>query len=132
MNSTRDTVARTLWGEARGEGVAGMVAVACVILNRAKRPRWWGSNVEQVCRKPYQFSCWLEDDPNRAKLLAVTEADPAFRQALLIADEVVSGRLKDVTNGADHYHTRGVAPVWSKGKTPCAEIGVHRFFRLEA
>ena len=31
-----DTLARTLWGEARGEGHYGMEAVASVILNRVK------------------------------------------------------------------------------------------------
>ena len=30
----RDVLARTLWGEARGEGLAGMVAVAWTIRNR--------------------------------------------------------------------------------------------------
>ena len=37
--NTNDVLARTLWAEARGEGQAGMEAVACVILNRAAHPR---------------------------------------------------------------------------------------------
>ncbi|WP_431854360.1 cell wall hydrolase [Azospirillum sp.] len=127
----REVVARTLWGEARGEGIAGMVAVASVIQNRARNPRWWGNSAAGVCLKPAQFSCWLESDPNRAKLLAVTDADRSFRLALEITDDLHAGRLHDVTTGADHYHTRGVAPAWSKGKVACAEVGVHRFFRLE-
>ncbi|MCG5240467.1 cell wall hydrolase [Azospirillum doebereinerae] len=127
----REVVARTLWGEARGEGRTGMTAVACVIQNRARNPRWWGTSPATVCLKPWQFSCWLADDPNRPKLLAVTERDAAYRVALEIADTLLSGRLADVTAGADHYHTRNVTPAWSAGKTPVAVIGVHRFFRLE-
>ena len=45
-----DTLARTLWGEARGEGRAGMQAVANVIRNRAARPGWWGRSVVQPKR----------------------------------------------------------------------------------
>lgn len=129
--SAREIVARTLWGEARGEGIAGMAAVAAVIANRVRFPRWWGKDAKQVCLKPWQFSCWLESDPNRVKLLAVTQADRAFALALEIADEALAGRLRDVTSGADHYHTAGVAPAWSAGKSPVAVIGCHRFFRLE-
>ena len=35
----RDILGRTLWGEARGEGFAGQVAVACVIRNRVNEAR---------------------------------------------------------------------------------------------
>ncbi|BAI73172.1 cell wall hydrolyses [Azospirillum sp. B510] len=129
--SAREVVARTLWGEARGEGIAGMAAVAGVIANRVRNPRWWGKTAPAVCLKPYQFSCWLEQDPNRDKLLAITDSDRTFRAALDIADEMLAGRLRDVTANADHYHTVGVSPTWSVGKTPVAEIGDHRFFRLE-
>lgn len=129
--TAREVVARTLWGEARGEGRNGMAAVACVIQNRARNPRWWGTSPTAVCLKPYQFSCWLADDPNRAKLLAVTDRDSSYRAALEIADTLLSGQLVDVTNGADHYHTTGVTPAWSAGKKPVAVIGNHRFFRLE-
>ena len=41
----RDILARTLWGEARGEGLAGQIAVACTIRNRVEDGRaksWWG------------------------------------------------------------------------------------------
>ncbi|WP_298374408.1 cell wall hydrolase [Azospirillum sp.] len=127
----REIIARTLWGEARGEGIAGMAAVAGVIANRVRSPRWWGKTVSTVCLKPYQFSCWLKGDPNRDKLLTVTEADRSYWLALEIADELEDGRLRDVTAGADHYHSTRVQPEWSRGKTPVATIGVHRFYRLE-
>jgi spore germination cell wall hydrolase CwlJ-like protein len=41
----RDILARTLWGEARGEGTAGQIAVAWTIHNRVfdgKTNSWWG------------------------------------------------------------------------------------------
>lgn len=41
----RDILARTLWGEARGESLAGQIAVAWTIRNRVnegKAASWWG------------------------------------------------------------------------------------------
>lgn len=129
-----DVLARTLWGEARGESVRGMEAVAAVVMNRvaaarAGRVRWWGRTVAEVCRAPWQFSCWNEGDPNRPRLLAVTAADPAFAAALRIARRAVAGTLGDPTGGATHYHRGGITPSWAAGRAPCAEIGRHLFYR---
>jgi N-acetylmuramoyl-L-alanine amidase len=124
-----DVLARTLWGEARGDGEPGMEAVACVILNRVRRARdSWGKTVAEVCKKDRQFSCWNVGDPNREKMLAVREDDAAFKQALAVANRAIAGTLADVTVGATHYHTRAVRPNWSVGKTPCFERGDHVFF----
>lgn len=128
-----DVLARTLWGEARGEGMAGMEAVAAVIMNRVAQARrrgrmWWGNSVAEVCRKPWQFSCWNVGDPNRAKLLAVDSTDPVFALALRIARRAAAGGLPDPTAGATHYHARGVRPEWAAGRQPMAEIGRHLFY----
>jgi N-acetylmuramoyl-L-alanine amidase len=124
----RDTLARTLWGEARGEGREGMMAVASVILNRAAKPGWWGRSVAEVCLRPRQFSCWLADDPNRAKLEKVDERDAQFRLAQQIAEQALGGGLPDYTFGATHYHAVDIAPAWAKGHTPCVVIGRHAFY----
>ena len=110
-----DVLARTLWGEARGEGVAGMQAVANVILNRVAVSRkfggyWWGNTVLQVCHKPYQFSCWNKTDPNYRKLIALNEKDMHFATALRVARRAMLGFVKDETQGATHYHTRDIKP----------------------
>lgn len=126
----RDVLARTLWGEARGEGRRGMHAVANVIARRVAFPRWWGRDWISVCRAPWQFSVWNPDDLNLPKLMAVDERDTQFRIALDLADRAIGGLLEDITNQADHYHTHAVRPLWSQGQTPVASIGNHRFFRL--
>jgi N-acetylmuramoyl-L-alanine amidase len=128
-----DTLARTLWGEARGEPVRGIEAVAAVIVNRVRLARrrggcWWGGDVIAVCRKPRQFSCWNGGDPNRPKLLAVAEADPVFATCLRIARRALAGVLPDPTNGATHYHAVEISPAWAAGLVPCAEIGRHLFY----
>ncbi|MET4731497.1 N-acetylmuramoyl-L-alanine amidase [Thalassospira sp. MBR-102] len=129
-----EVLARTLYGEARGEGLPGIEAVACVILNRvafakARGRYWWGSTVAQVCLKPGQFSCWNAGDPNRVKLLKLSARDPAYRLCKRVATRALAGEIADMTQGATHYHTHAVDPYWARGQVPVAEIGGHLFFK---
>lgn len=128
-----DVLARTLYGEARGESVRGKEAVASVILNRVKRAKdrngyWWGASIEQVCFKPWQFSCWNEADPNLKKVMSVKPGHRVFDTCLRIARRAVSGCLEDATKGATHYHAEHINPPWSRGRPTCAEIGRHLFY----
>lgn len=130
-----DVLARTLWGEARGEGERGMHAVANVIMNRVEHAQkkgrfWWGNNIIQVCQKPYQFSCWNRDDPNFKKLLEVDERDLYFVSSKRIARRAVFEALSDITNRATHYHSASIKPYWAKGRTPETQIGQHIFYRF--
>lgn len=130
-----DVLARTIWGEARGEGSHGMQAVANVVMNRVyhaqrKGKFWWGNNVIQVCQKPYQFSCWNRSDANFSKLQAVDARDLYFASSLRIARRAVIDALPDLTNGATHYHTKAIKPFWAKGHRPCAQIGSHLFYHM--
>ncbi|MCG8683468.1 MAG: cell wall hydrolase [Desulfobacterales bacterium] len=123
-----DTLARTLWGEARGDGEIGMQAVANVVLNRLKRPARFQATVGRVCRQHKQFSCWNERDPNRTKLESVDSRNAAFTMALDVARRAIRDQLPDITSGADHYHHHTISADWSIGHTPCARIGDHVFF----
>jgi spore germination cell wall hydrolase CwlJ-like protein len=128
-----DTMARTLWGEARGEDYEGRVAVAWVIKNRAlKSPAYnWPSSVKGVCLQKWQFSCWNPTDPNRAKMVNLTEIDSMFKECLRIAASVLNGDIDDPTKESDHYHASSIsAPTWAQGKKPTTTIGNHRFFNL--
>lgn len=128
-----DILARTLYGEARGETVRGKEAVAAVVINRVRRARaaggyWWGDSVAAVCLKRWQFSCWNEGDPNRKKIEAVTADNKVFASCLRIARRAVAGVLADPTGGATHYHTDVVRPPWARGRAPSAVIGAHLFY----
>jgi len=124
-----DILARTLWGEARGEPERGRRAVAAVVVNRALRQRrGWGLTVQAVCRKPWQFSCWNANDPNLEKLLRVDTRDADFVACLNIAKEGVAGINPDETAGATHYHHHAILPSWAHGKRPSARIGRHLFY----
>lgn len=134
-----DVLARTIYGEARGECREGRQAVACVVLNRIKKRNQSGftevkgfrlPSIAATCLKPYQFSCWLENDPNRVKIETVDCADAVFRDCLEIASAAVKGGLPDITLGATHYYNPEVCrcPDFARGKEPCVVIGSHYFF----
>ena len=132
------TLARTMWGEARGERPPGMAAVGHVVLNRVLGARWWGYDVESVCRHDRQFSCWNADDPNLPKMLRVTTADPQFAEASDLAAGFVAIKADDPqrirddpTHGATHYFDRRMPtwPNWAAGRQPVADIGNHHFFK---
>lgn len=130
-----DVLARTIFGEARGEPIEGMEAVANVVLNRVKIAKkrgkyWWGKDIISVCQKPYQFSCWNKSDPSYQRLIKVTSSNIHFATSLRIARRAVVGALSDRTNGATHYHADYVEPYWSLGERPVKKIGRHIFYRL--
>jgi len=128
MSAFDDGVAaRTLYGEARGEGYDGMLAVAWVIKNRLTSGRW-GKTAAAVCLAPYQFSTWNEKDPNRKKLLELDEADPSFETAQVAWVHADLAYKPDPTLGAMHYRVIGTPASWANGLTPCATIGHHEFF----
>ncbi|KJZ41563.1 cell wall hydrolase [Pseudomonas fluorescens] len=131
----RDILARTLWGEARGESLAGQIAVAWTIRNRVddgKTKSWWGEDYAGVCQKPYQFSCWNKSDPNFA-YLSGTKSIP-FRelaQAQIAADQVMAGKVADPTGGATHYYAIAMKtpPAWSAKAKQTLKLGGHVFFK---
>lgn len=128
QDAATDILARTIWGEARGEGADGMQAVANVVVNRVAHPGWWGHTIQEVCQAPWQFSCWNANDPNLIKLLNVDASDPAFAVALDIAAQAVDGSLPDITGGATNYHAAGINPSWAADMTETAQIGRHIFY----
>lgn len=124
-----DVLARTIWGEARGENEQGKKAVVNVIFNRFSSGKWFaGKTIADTCQKPWQFSCWNKSDPNRKKMEALTyiELKPYFE----LIREVEQAKV-DLVNGATHYYAPKVVacPKWAKGIEPCAKVGNHLFFK---
>ncbi|CDF82659.1 Conserved hypothetical protein [Pseudomonas knackmussii B13] len=127
-----DVLARTLWGEARGEGAAGMVAVGWTIRNRAAKPSWWGRDIVSVCQAPYQFSCWNKSDPNYPYLSGAKQIPAGeYLRAREASLAVISGSQPDPTGGATHYYATTMAkpPAWAAQAKRTATIGRHVFFR---
>lgn len=130
MTQSQDVyLAKTIWGEARGEGLRGMQAVANVVMNRVNAASWYGASIKDVVLKPQQFSCWNANDPNRAKIDKLSIEDLAASGALNVARQVISGQLKDITGGATNYHATSVNPAWAEKMTKTVQIGNHVFYK---
>lgn len=123
-------LAKTIWGEARGEGLKGMQAVANVIMNRVDRGGWYGASVKDVVLKPYQFSCWNATDPNRKLLDVIDENTLNASGAMSVAEAALNGQLQDITGGATEYHNKKITPAWNWDKLEkTVQIGNHIFYR---
>lgn len=130
-----EVLARTLYGEARGEllkyGHKALWAIGHVIINRYKEKTWYGKTVKDICLKPYQFSCWNKNDPNFRVLTQHNIIDDIFALC-----KKISGMLlfhlgnEDFTNGANHYHSKLILPPWAKDKRSTYTIGNHIFYKL--
>ncbi|WP_299436102.1 cell wall hydrolase [uncultured Rhodospira sp.] len=117
--------------EARGQDVRARVAVAQVVLNRARDPRYpdsiCGVVTENRSARPRlcQFS-WYCD--GRSDTPTETEA---WRQSVLLAKSLLTrnNAISDLTGGALWYHNRNVDPDWSGRLEFAARVGDHYFYR---
>lgn len=115
-----------LYFEARGESLKGQFAVAEVILNRADSPDYPSTVcgvVHQGGSKGCQFSfiCDGRKDVMREK--------GAIDRAGRIARVMLDGAPRALTEGATHFHTKGVRPGWAHRFPRTAAIGAHLFYR---
>lgn len=132
-------VALTLFGEARGEGPEGRIAVANVVRNRMAGT---GKSARDVCLQRRQFSCWNANDPNRDVLVDTAAAmqnpggriGPVLNECRWIAHGLLTDSFVDNTHGATHYVTNALyatrPPYWVKDARPLCVIGRHTFFRV--
>jgi len=117
-----------IYHEARGETVYGQFAVAEVILNRVDSPSYpntvcgvvhQNAHLRNACQ--FSYAC-------NGRSRAMTE--PRARAlAARIADMMLSGADRDLTDGATHFHATWVNPSWSRSYQRTAQIGVHVFYR---
>lgn len=117
---------QALYFEARGEGLKGQFAVAEVILNRRDSGLYPGSVCGVVNQRgggscQFSYVCdGLSDVMRDAKA-----RDIAGR----IAQVMLDGGERKLTQGATHFHTNAVSPSWAKRFPRTAVIGAHRFYR---
>lgn len=114
-------LADNLYYEARGEGVAGMTAVALVASNRVSHSKY-PSTYCAVVYQPWQFS-WVKK-PH----YPVANFD-AYFSAARISALVVSGRIKRPYFTALYYFNPHCAnPPWQWKKQYVATVGAHDFY----
>jgi spore germination cell wall hydrolase CwlJ-like protein len=132
-NAERDCLAQAIYHEARGESEVGQLAVANVIVNRArsgKFPSTLCGVIYQNADKGYHrcqftFACDGRDD-------APGERRAWARSASLAQDVYAEFATGDavgaVPGSALYYHTTNVRPNWANTYSAVARIGSHIFY----
>lgn len=129
----------TIYGEARGESKEGKIAVGSVILERVDHRNWDGKTIQEVCLMPYQFSCYLPDDPNfqALKLIAENWAEKyqnslVLQQCYRIASDLIDGLIPRTpaiaTNHVTQYKTINCPASWADKMKLITTIGNHEFY----
>lgn len=128
-------LALCMYGEARNQGLDGMLAVGSVIVNRVKRGGWFGTGIKGVILKPMQFSCLNENDPNRATLehIALDFADSlnqldVLKRCYWIAKGITEGMLSSNVGSCCYYKTRFCNASWAASMRLTVTIGDHEFY----
>lgn len=123
----KDILVRTVLGEARGEGLDGMEAVAQVIRNRSGSGQF-PSDPAAVALQPSQFSVW-NSGAGGGKTDYSKNSD-LYRRAEQAVERVFSGQAPDRTNGALYYHTPAVSPYWADeaNQYGTTRLGNHIFY----
>lgn len=140
-------LAENVYYEAKSESIRGQYAVASVILNRTKDPRY----PDTVCGVVQQTSkskiservvcafSWYCDSNRRGKEISLRKRDGSVNQAVvdqfqvasIVAITVLGGGVEDNTNGATHFHNPNISsPDWASTLRKTARIGNHDFYRL--
>ncbi len=122
-------LSQAIYYEARGETQRGQVAVAEVIMNRVRSNAYpnsicgvvfQGSHRSTGCQ--FTFTC----DGS----LGQRPRGRAWDRAQRVATAVMLGYTRPITQGATHYHTHAVNPVWNSGLVETVNVGSHVFYRF--
>lgn len=115
-----ECLAKNIYHEARGEGLAGKVAVAQVTVNRVKSGRFQNT-ICAVVYAPSQFS-WTLDRRKRVR------DKQAWQASVSIARAVLTQAVRLPEFNALYFHTPQVNPRWNRHKIQVARIGNHIFY----
>lgn len=124
-----DCLTTAVYYEARGEGQAGMQAVAQVVLNRARH----GAFPQTVCGVVYQGAgrrtgCQFSFVCNGS--LNGRREGAAWERSRRVAANALSGHVYAPVGNATHFHTTAVNPRWSGSLTRVTQVGSHIFYRF--
>lgn len=128
-------MALNIYHEARGESLAGQIAVSQVVMNRVASPRF----PDTVCGvvKQAKYHAW-SDIPIRNKchfswwcdgLSDKPQDDEAMLRATILAQNILEGRITNISEGATHYHANYVMPYWADEMTQVLQIEQHIFYK---
>lgn len=114
-------LAGAVYFESKGESLEGQLAVARVIINRARSGRF-ADSLCGVVYQPHQFSF-----VRGAGMPPIRMQSQSWRHAVAIAQIAMDDSWDSRAEGALFFHARRVSPGW--GKARLAMIDNHIFYR---
>lgn len=117
-SKSKAEIARVLAAEGASEGRQGMIAIANTIGNRAKDSNKTPLDVVTQKNQYYGYTA-----PNKEKLYKQVQ-----KEADMIANDLVEGKLVDITGGAKYFLLpKEKVRSWHGDKT--VNIGKHTFYK---
>jgi len=148
-DSQIECLALNVYHEARGEPIAGQLAVALVTENRKNDIRFPNTYCDVVYEGPTRES-WktrpLKDIPLSSRVYYPVKHKCQFswycdgksdkvlnedlwKTSYMVAAAVAQGVVYDFTDGATHYHADYVSPEWANRYHRIVKINQHIFYR---
>jgi spore germination cell wall hydrolase CwlJ-like protein len=148
-----ECMSKNIYFEGQNQSFAGQLSIGLVVLNRVKDTRFPNSVCEVIYEGPIkeswrtkvnlslpdtkriyypirhrcQFSWYCDGKPDEIKD-SNTYAKIEYVASLLLDENIT---VKDITEGATHYHAYYVAPDWGKDHVKILQIDDHIFYRWE-
>jgi len=124
-----DCLTQAVYYEARGETPSGQAAVAQVVINRARNPRFPQSICGVVFQKAAsgrvcQFSFACDGSTFKAR------EERAWRRAQTVAARALDGYVMAEVGSATHFHTTAVSPAWGPKLMRVGQVGAHVFYKF--
>ena len=116
-------LAQAVYFESRGEPIEGQLAVAEVVINRAKSGLY-PDNYCDVITQPAQFSF-----VRHGRIPTADETSVAWQRAEAIAQIAQQNLWQSKAADALYFHATYVNPSWAHQKVELAQIDTHIFYR---
>ena len=123
LSEQMQCLAGAVYFESRGEPLAGQLAVAQVVINRAGSERFPQSYCDVVHQRG-QFSF-----VSNGAMPRIRTESPAWQRAKAIARIAHEGLWESEAGDSLYFHARYVRPDWSNRKIARATISRHIFYR---
>lgn len=123
LSREMECLAGTVYFESRGEPLAGQLAVAQVVINRAEADAFPSSYCSVVYQRS-QFSF-----VKNGRMPRISRSSSAWKKAKAIARIAHEGHWESEVRDALYFHAKYVSPKWRHRKTARATINTHIFYR---
>jgi spore germination cell wall hydrolase CwlJ-like protein len=123
LSADMKCLAQAVYFEARGEPLAGQLAVARVVINRATSGLYPPDYCAVVTQRS-QFSF-----VRGGRIPQADETSEAWRRARAIAQIAHQDLWQSEARDALYFHASYVKPGWARRKTQLARIDTHIFYR---